>query len=122
MVFGMDDPKMPLRTEITVLSADPSDQKPLGFRMFEREGVTIFDPDAIGTPLTELQVGQKILVPALFGGFHLMVVGKDEGNGRLVGRGDQLIALLTIAKDSRACWVCVGLCNMRGLRKLEVSP
>lgn len=121
--------KIPARTEVTVIGPDDPNMKPLGFRVTERDGVTLFKFDAEGgidkRPLTnqdDVQPGVQLAVASLFGGFIPMTVEQDkETEGRLVARGGNLLAILEFAEDDRKCWTCVGMINMRGLKKLEIT-
>lgn len=119
---------IPARTELTVIPADDPQQRTLGWKVTERDGVTLFKFDAEGgidkRPLTnqdDVQPGVRLAVASLFGGFIPMTVEQDKETEGLVARGGNLLAILRFAEDDRACWTCVGMINMRGLKKLSVG-
>lgn len=115
--------KLPVRTELIVLTVDDPDERKLGFTMYERDGVEVhvYDPDVRPEEVNEselkpitskggLQEGARILVPSLMGGFLVMDVERD-GDGGLLANGDGVLAILEYGTDERACWTCVGLVN-----------
>lgn len=124
----MTEPNDPVRTELTVLPADPPNQQPIGFRCYERQGVEVFridrtlDPPVVQEPLTcegDLQEGMELAVPGLMRGYHVMTVRRDELDG-LYAQGETLMAVLRFAEDERHAWVCIGLVNLRGIKKLSI--
>lgn len=68
----------------------------------------------------DLTVGSQILVPGLFGGYHLMSIFQAD-NGDLYAKGETLMAALEFAGDDRGSWVCTGLINLRGVEKLKIN-
>ena len=114
------------RQELTVLPADPP-RKTLGFTIREFLGHEIyfregFDPED-RQPITTkdgLKVGDEILVKALVPGYHIMTVEADK-YGELSARSEEMMAVLKFGEDGRESWTCIGLVNLRGLKKLELK-
>jgi hypothetical protein len=113
-----DDFSYPAHSPLTVLSADDPKLSKVGFRIYERQGVTVRKSPDDETPLSAvdpLPDGMHIFVPALVGGYHRMVVRLDE-KGWPYGEGVRIRAILGHANDERGrIWVCLGLINNRGL-------
>jgi hypothetical protein len=116
----------------TVLGADDLDPK-VTFTIRERQGTPVFKfraedhPDAIDaakladiTREDGLVPGDKILVPGLMGGYHLLTV-EAHPEGGLSAKNDSLLAILEFGKDDRGAWVCTGLVNKRVLSKLRIT-
>lgn len=117
---GLRENPLPTRTDVEVLGPDDPKQEPLGWKMYERLGTTICKRDAIGTPLkeNELAVGDEVLVPGLFGGYHVMTVEGRGDPGRMGAQNEALMAILALDHDE---WVCVALINLRGVSKLTTE-
>jgi len=81
-------------------------------------------------PVTDesaLKAGTEILVHGMFGELYRMTVEVD-GHGELLARTRKpdgtcggLVGSLEFGKDDRGAWICIGLINTRGLKKLELS-
>lgn len=122
----MLDEKYPLRTDITVLSADDPKQKPLSFVIHERNGITVFLPDAPDVPLTkeeDLQPGTLIVVTGMFGQYLMKVYLSEEGVLR-AGNPDGLpgsFAILAFGEDERHCWTSTAMVKTRGITKTCIT-
>jgi len=111
--------------EVTVFGPDDPNQKPLGWMMYERRGTSIykFDDDfrcgVAKHPIKkgELAAGDEVVVPGLFGDYHLMTVERDE-LGKMSARNAALLASLDLDQDE---WVCIALINLRGVEKLTLK-
>ncbi len=133
----------PVRTEITVLSADDCNQAKIGLPMYEVNGVEVHkyvegsEPsrDEVGRwqglesigDREGIKPGDQILVPDLFGDLLIMRVEADQ-HGVLSARSQKedgtpggLVAILAFGEDDRDCWACTGLINLKGIEKLELS-
>lgn len=121
------DEKLPAKTDIQVLAADPN-HKPIGFTIREYMGTEVFlypgekftEKDLVPITIREgLKPGDEILIPGLFGGYHKMTIhGSEKG---LSARNEDLSAILAFGEDDRNAWVCGGLINNRGISRLRVN-
>lgn len=122
---------IPTRTQIEVLGPDDPNRPKLGFMCYEQEGaeVYLFDRAVHGDGLVRerlqtitardgLTEGLEILVPSLFGGYHVMKVVIDE-YGQPQAHNDTTGAILKFTEDDRKCWVSLGTINLKGIQKLE---
>lgn len=134
--------KRGIHSEMVVLSADTPTKK-LGFVCREYLGTEIhlyeegrqYERDERGRwlnlePITDenaLEAGVKILVHGLFGELRVMVVEASE-QGKLHaidlredGSSEKgLMGVLSFGEDDRKAWVCGGLINLRGLKRLKL--
>lgn len=133
----MDDLKIPVRTELTVLPADDPNRPPLNWVVKEYNGVPAYrylpeyEENGFSSedlkPLTareDLKPGDQILIPALIGGYHRMTIEEGDGSlkdGTLMAKTGHSAAFLRFGEDDRKCWVATGMINLRGLAKLSVS-
>lgn len=100
----------------------------MNFVVREYIGPQIYALDGVRTILEDLkneddvQVGMRVSVPGLCGGYMHVTVRQGEWGG-LYGYTDdeKLMVTFEFAKDDRACWVCGGYINTRGLKRLELS-
>jgi hypothetical protein len=110
-----------VRTEVTVLGPDDPNTKTVGWSCYERLGATIIKRGYPGEKLREHDIapGDEVLVPALSGGYHVMVVDR-AADGKLFAQSvvSELLAALAFDIDA---WVCVGLINTRCIAKLELK-
>lgn len=74
-----------------------------------------------------IKAGTEILVHGMFGELYRMTV-EEDGYGKLSARTrnpdespGSLVGMLSFGEDDRGAWVCGGLLNTRGLKKLELS-
>lgn len=123
----MPDDKIPLRTEVTVLGPDDPKQKTLGFVVREYDGVELHpltEAGGVDTTKTfkegELQVGMKVALASLFGGYNVVEIRQDE-KGEFYGINGGFYAFLKLATDERACWVSPGGGNLRAIKKLTAN-
>jgi hypothetical protein len=92
--------------------------KKLDFTVREYQGAPIYaaEGDVKRTfKQDELHAGQKIAIPSLMSGYHLMEVVEEDGE--MYATDGAWRAMLEFAKDERACWLCVAMINMRGDKK-----
>jgi len=103
-----EDPvHFPVRTELTVLSADDPNVMTLGFPLREREGGPVGVPvdGKFHSPLLareDLWEGREILIPTLAGPRHA-VVARDV-DGTLYWNAGNLNGNLVFDQDDRHCW------------------
>ena len=130
--MAKDDPEMsyPVKAEVTVLSADEVNQAKLGWTVREYNGTEVFPYNPDDHPPGEvnrdklqaittkegLKIGDTILVPGMMGGYHVMTVTEAR-----IAKDGHTAAFLEFSQDDRACWVCTGMANMRGISKLNLS-
>ena len=125
------DLKIPAKCELTTLGPDRPRGETLGFHVYETQGVPIhaYNPEdhpegsldhSKLTPIDKdsLKDGGEVLVPSLVGGYHLMKAGVD--NDGVFAKSGNMVAYLTFDTD-RSCWVCIGMANLRALKKLEIT-
>jgi len=114
------DPKIPARSDITVLPADPPGEQRLTFPVYEREGFPIYDATTLQPiPATEtLEAGRKVVFSDAGDELGAEVIRDDSGWYIKVGFS---LYFLKPCDDERACWVCWGSANTRGLEKLSVT-
>jgi hypothetical protein len=123
----------PVRQELTLLKSDNPELREIGFTIRERQGTPVFkflaEDHAENLDLTKLVditqeeglvAGDRILVPGLMGGYHLLTV-EAHPEGGLSAHNDRLLAILEFGKDERNAWVCTGLINRKGLLKLRIT-
>jgi len=130
MVETIEEPtfvgEFPVRTELTVLPADPIPSKPISFIVKEYLGSEVFllDPEGrvIEIPLLkreDLYPGVRICAPTLVGSVIAEVVASDDGD--LYWRsppgeyGGNLGGSLCFDIDDRHCWITTGAWNKRGV-------
>lgn len=107
---------LPVRTELTVLPADPHN-KPVGWAVETFDGGEVTRPNS-EEPLTnkdDLKPGDVVWVPQLFG-VHEMTVVKDE-DGELYAEDEGSFANLIFAVDRRNCWTSSAAYNKRAFEK-----
>ena len=96
---------IPVRTEITVLPADPPGRESIGWTCREYHGTEVFKEGADEVPLTkkeDIQPGDKLIVTTLVGRYLMTAVLED---GELRADSEGLIADLVFDSDDRHCWV-----------------
>lgn len=131
MTDKRDPLKIPVRTEIEVLGPDDPNKPTIGWMCYEQEGaeVYLFDRTVHGDGIVRdklqtitardgLTEGLEILVPSLFGGYHVMRVVIDQF-GQPQAHNDTTGAILKFTEDDRKCWVSLGSINLKGIKKLE---
>jgi hypothetical protein len=72
---------LPIRSEITVLPADPPGRAPVGFTVFEVNGGEVYKPNRQGQPLTrreDIQPGDELIVPTLVGTYKMTAILDDD--------------------------------------------
>lgn len=131
-------PPIPVRTEMTVLDADP--EKKIGFTVREYIGVEVLSaPPGLSyeeirktanwpegftpEPITEREAvyeGAHVIIPNLFGGLSVYRVAKME-DGSFCGRSGDMIAFLEFGEDDRNCWVCGGTGNLAAIQRLSLE-
>lgn len=120
--MSADEPTYPIRTELTVLPADP-EREPIGFSMYEYNGTEVFKADAPGVRLTsrgDIQEGDKLHVLTLFGTLDMVAIRGASGDLLARTESGRLVADLVFAQDNRRCWVSTHASHVRGLgRELE---
>lgn len=107
--------RIPIRTELTVLPADPP-REPLGWVMREYNGTEVFKVGAVGVPMTgreDIQPGARVIVTTLVGAFEMTVFEED---GELWAESAGTVADLKFDTDDRHCWVSTYGVNKRLLR------
>lgn len=123
--------KIPARTKIEVIPGDDPNRPKLGWMCYEQRGaeVYLFDRAVHGDGIVRerlqtitakdgLTEGLEILVPSLFGGYHVMKVVIDQF-GQPQAHNDTTGAILEFSKDDRHCWVSLGTINLKALQKVE---
>lgn len=125
---------IPVRSEITVLPADSSEGKTLGFRVYESQGAPIgkeLDVEGKPLPLTEIRAGDTVFVPGLMGIHTMKVVHSDDSPDEFFAQhpeGTGAFAILRfdytwnckIDPPCRVpCWCVVAWINPRGITKLQ---
>ncbi len=118
----MTSEKIPSRTEITILPADPPDSRKLGFTVWEYLGAEIrktLDGPALLLE-SDVQVGDVVLVPGV-SGYHEMMVRKDGDQFYAETHDGRWYSPLNFAEDDRGSWVSLGMINARGIRSLLVE-
>ena len=108
--------RFPIRQNIEVIPTDKENEN-IGWTCQEYVGAEITKPGN-SEPLTkesDLQVGDKIIVPTLFGNYN-GIVEKNEYGELHAKIGDHLIADLRFAEDDRNCWVATCAFNVRALK------
>lgn len=120
------DRRFPIRTELTVIPGDDPNQKPIGFKCYNRNGVDLRRPN--GAPIKErdeLREGDEVLA-ATFWGDALAVVKKNEFGQLLAFSGHTRFLLFFEEEDlgelKARGWVCVGMVNTRALSRLDLKP
>ena len=106
---------------ITVLGADQP-RPEIGFIVNEYNGVPVYlwdeflkDGDKASVVTRELLPGEVIAVPS-FTGYYRGVVRKAEDG--LFWDSGEVTGFLGFGEDDRNCWICCGVVNKRGLKKL----
>jgi hypothetical protein len=110
----------PVRTELTVLPADPPGRAPLGWTVSCYQGTEVFKEGAPETPLTRLEdirPGDKLIVTTLVGRY-LMTATLDEQH-ELFADSEGMVADLQFDMDDRHCWVSTYGVNKRAFAKLS---
>ncbi len=123
-----EDLRIPVRNEVTVLPADDPRRRVIGLPLvIEHLGVPIMRIRPRGglSPFEgedSLGVGQEVLVPSMFQEGYIPMVAQMNEDGSLVAKtqSGQTLAILKYESE-RKCWTCVGLVNLRGLKKLQLS-
>jgi hypothetical protein len=120
----MSDEKLPVRTELTVLSADDPNQRTIGFVIREYNGTEVYKADAHGTTLTnesDIKPGDKLHVQTLVG-TYAMTAAKDE-YGVLYAETEPggMFADLIFNKDDRHCWASTYAVNAKAIKKLTAT-
>lgn len=126
--MGDDFGKYPVRTELTVLPADDSRDRKLGFVVTEYMGSPVYKRYSDGTINTantlkareDIQEGDELAIPWITGGYALMRAKRGE-DGKLFAQGDPHIVILCFDEDDRHCWTTGGFINTRGLARLEIK-
>ncbi len=112
--------QFPIRQDIEVIPADKED-KSIGWTVENYySGAEITKPGS-SEPLTkesDLQVGDKIIVPTLFGN-HNGVVEKDSYSVLYAKIGENLVADLHFSTDDRRCWITFSTINVRALKNIK---
>lgn len=109
--------RFPIRQDIEVIPADKENIN-VGWSCREYSGAEITKPGS-SEPLikeSDLQVGDKIIVPTLFGNYN-GTVEKDSGGELYAKIGDHTVADLCFSTDDRKCWITNCAVNTRGLKK-----
>jgi hypothetical protein len=116
--------RMPVRTELTVLSADDPKTAPLGWMMYELDGTEVYRDAEQTQTITrreDLKPGDVIYAQTLFN-LCKAVVDMDEDGSLFAIAGSTLIYLdfrEDPKEDPRApCWVSPGAANMRAVQRL----
>lgn len=104
--------------EVYALGADTPKPK-LNWTVREYIGSEILDLNQKTINVKEdLLIGQEIYVPGLFGWIKMVV--KCNG-GSIYAESEHMLSALCFGEDDRNAWVCGGLINKRGLKKLEIN-
>ena len=122
-IYVVDEPetvgRFPIRNDIEVLPY--KEDKNIGW-VVEKEysGAEITKPGSseLLTKESDLQVGDKIIVPTLFGSCN-GVVEKDSYGVLYVRIGEHTVADLHFSTDDRKCWVTLAAINTRGLKNIK---
>ena len=111
--------RFPIRQDIEIIPAD-KEKKSVGWTCCEYSGAEITKPGS-SEPLTkesDLQVGDKIIVPTLVGEYNGTV--EKHSDGKLYAKiGDHTVADLCFAADDRKCWVTTYAINTRALKNIK---
>jgi len=114
--------RYPVRTELTVLSADDPGPEPIGWIVKTYNGTEVYLISAPEVPLTtkaSLQVGSEVLVTTLVGVYQMIV--HQEANGTLYATTGPTVSDLKFDVDDRHCWVSTYAINTRGIARLAVK-
>jgi len=121
--YVMSEPEVvgqfPIRNDIEILPY--KEDKNIGWTIENYySGAEITKPGS-PEPLTkesDLQVGDEIIVPTLFGS-HNGTVEKDS-YGKLYAKiGESLVADLYFGTDDRKCWITLSTINVRALKNVK---
>jgi hypothetical protein len=111
--------RFPIRQDIEIIPADKENIN-IGWSCREYSGAEITKPGS-SEPLikeSDLQVGDKIIVPTLFGN-HNGVVEKDSYSVLYAKIGENLVADLHFSTDDRRCWITFSTINVRALKNIK---
>lgn len=109
--------KIPVRTELTVLSADTPKDRTVGWTVTCYDGGEVYLKDAEGvnlTTATSIKKGDKVIVPSLIGYIEMTVTSRGKKKGR--AESENTLAYLDFAKDERECWTSSMTVNKKLLK------
>ncbi len=119
------DNKFPVKTDLTVFSADDCKSSKIGWVCREYQGGEVYGLDSeekiVENPLTQendLYLGKKIGVPTLFGYLIMEVIG-DGNKFAAITSTKKTWANLEFAKDDRLCWTSSYSMNINGIKKIN---
>lgn len=118
--------KFPIRTELTVLPADPP-REPLNFVVHIRNGgevLTMKDGKLDETALTreeDIWVGRAIVVPTLVGFYEAVACQRNSGEWWWQTPSGGTVGDLVFDADDRHCWTTTFAANARAIKMLDLT-
>lgn len=112
--------RIPVRTELQVLSADNPTERTIGWVVQEFSGAEVTRPhsDESLTNENDIKEGDRLWVPMLFGTYEMTVY--REG-GKLYAETADSVAILEFAADSRKCWTTPGAFHKKALKRMTIT-